>query len=156
MPNLAPIRHSQGSLAAVALPTDPAFLDRDVNDLSGGMAKRLAVARAISMAPQMIFYDEPTTGLDPASSAQIHDLIAATHEAGAGPGDGAGGGPRTTVIITHDKDLLRRLRPRIVMLHQGKVFFDGTLAAFEANDSPIVRPYFELMPVLHGRPGAGA
>jgi phospholipid/cholesterol/gamma-HCH transport system ATP-binding protein len=53
------------------------------------------------------------------------------------------------VIITHDKDLLYRLRPRVVMLHEGRVFFDGPFEVFEASDSPIIRPYFELMPVLH-------
>jgi phospholipid/cholesterol/gamma-HCH transport system ATP-binding protein len=60
---------------------------------------------------------------------------------------------RTTVIITHDKDLLCRLRPRVVMLHEGKVSFDGSFEAFQASDSPIIRPYFELMPMLHQREG---
>ena len=67
-------------LAAVALENSDQFLDKDVNSLSGGMAKRLAVARALSMSPDAIFYDEPTTGLDPTSAAQIQDLILATHE----------------------------------------------------------------------------
>ena len=58
---------------------------------------------------------------------------------------------RTTVIVTHDKDLLGRLRPRTVMLHEGRVFFDGPFDAFEASRSPIIRPYFDLMPVLHQR-----
>ena len=61
------------------------------------------------------------------------------------------GTTRTTVIITHDKDLLTRLRPRTVMLHEGRVFFDGPFEAFAANESEIVRPYFDLMPVLHER-----
>lgn len=135
------------ALTAVGLPSDDGFLADDTDSLSGGMAKRLAVARALSMNPVVIFYDEPTTGLDPTSAAHIHDLIHATHEE-ARPGQPE----RTTVIITHDKDLLRRLEPRTVLLHDGKVFFDGTLQAFEASDSPIIRPYFDLMPVLHKRP----
>ncbi|OHC73891.1 MAG: ABC transporter [Rhodospirillales bacterium RIFCSPLOWO2_12_FULL_58_28] len=126
-------------LVSVGLDSGDDFLDLDVHDLSGGMAKRLAVARALAMKPAVIFYDEPTTGLDPTTSLQIHDLIVATH---------AGRPGRTTVIITHDKDLLIRLRPRTVMIHQGRVYFDGSLDEFERSDSPYIRPYFNLMPAL--------
>ncbi len=133
-------------LASVGLPTDDGFLERDQSELSGGMAKRLAVARALSMDPVVVFYDEPTTGLDPSSAIQVHDLILDTHRQ-----EGREGGPRTTLIITHDKDLLRRLRPRTVMLHDGGVFFDGRFERFEASDSTIIRPYFDLMPRLHAR-----
>jgi len=131
-------------LAAVALGTDDEFLNMDVNELSGGMAKRLAVARALSMDPSVIFYDEPTTGLDPTSAAQIQDLILATHEAAQ-----TARSSRTTFIITHDKDLLNRLEPRTVMLHDGQVFFDGPFQDFAKSTSPIIRPYFDRMPVLH-------
>lgn len=133
-------------LTAVALPADADFMETAIESLSGGMAKRLAIARALSMDPKVIFYDEPTTGLDPTSAAQVQDLILDTHldEAGARA-------KRTTVIITHDKDLLSRLQPQVVMLHEGRVFFDGTFNDFEASKSPIVRPYFDLMPSLHRR-----
>ena len=131
------------SLKAVALPSSAEFLSQPQERLSGGMAKRLAVARALAMDPLVIFYDEPTTGLDPTSSAQIHDLIYKTHHALD---------RRTTLIITHDKDLLSRLRPRTIMLSEGRVFFDGTFEDFEASVSPIVRPYFEEMPALQSRP----
>ncbi|MCP5155862.1 MAG: ATP-binding cassette domain-containing protein [Ectothiorhodospiraceae bacterium] len=133
-------------LTAVGLPCDEDFLATGHEELSGGMAKRLAVARALSMRPVVLFFDEPTTGLDPTSAAQVHELIHATHVAGA-----PDGGPRTTVIITHDKDLLRRLRPRVAMLHDGGVFFDGPFEAFESSTSAIVRPYFDQMPILHRR-----
>ena len=96
------------------------------------------------MNPLVMFYDEPTTGLDPASAAQIQDLIQSSHER-------ARAQALTTLIITHDKDLLRRLQPRAVMLHDGTVFFDGSFEAFEADDTEVSRPYFELMPVLHAR-----
>jgi len=129
-------------LGAVSLDDRDAFLETDVNSLSGGMAKRLAVARALSMNPDAIFYDEPTTGLDPTSASQIQDLILATHEQN-------GQLERTTLIITHDKDLLGRLEPRTVMLHEGQVFFDGPFHDFAASASPIIRPYFDQMPVLH-------
>lgn len=131
------------ALNAVGLPEDQAFLTLDHENLSGGMAKRLAVARALAMNPRVIFYDEPTTGLDPISAGQIQDLIHATHRDAAGT--------RTSVIITHDKDLLSRLRPRTLMLHEGKVFFDGTFEEFSASGSAIIRPYFDLMPILHQR-----
>ncbi|MCR4378656.1 MAG: ATP-binding cassette domain-containing protein [Rhodospirillales bacterium] len=129
-------------LAAVALDNDDAFLDTDVNDLSGGMAKRLAVARALAQEPNVIFYDEPTTGLDPTSAAQIQDLIQAMHVDGEHQ-------KRTTIIITHDKDLLNRLQPRTVMLFEGQVHFDGPFRDFAKSTSIIIRPYFELMPVFH-------
>lgn len=134
------------SLEAVSLPSEDEFLYMDHDQLSGGMAKRLAVARALAMDPVVLFYDEPTTGLDPISSAQIHDLIFATHNHIL-----TGGVARTTVIITHDKDLLNRLQPRTIMLHDGKVFFDGPFEGFRKSRSKIIRPYFDLMPVLHKR-----
>ena len=141
---IVPIAHVV--LAAVALPGDAEFLRVSTDSLSGGMAKRLAVARALAMDPIVMFYDEPTTGLDPTSAAQIQDLVLATH-AERKPGLPE----RTTVIVTHDKDLLRRLGPRVVMLHEGRVSFDGPFAEFEGSPAPTIRPYFELMPVLHRR-----
>ena len=130
------------ALKDVALPNDPEFLQTETHSLSGGMSKRLAVARAIAMSPQVLFYDEPTTGLDPASASQIHNLLLKTHELGHS---------RTTVIITHDKDLLSRLAPRTVMLDNGQILFDGSYADFEAASSVAIRPYFEQMPLLHHR-----
>lgn len=133
-------------LVAVDLPDADDFMATDVNELSGGMAKRLAVARALAMDPEVLFYDEPTTGLDPTTASTMHDLIARMHMAPTRSGKN-----RTTLIVTHDKDLLQRLQPRTVMLHEGRVFFDGPFADFAASASPIIRPYFDLMPVLHGR-----
>ena len=134
------------SLESVSLPSDDEFLCMDHDQLSGGMAKRLAVARALAMEPVVLFYDEPTTGLDPTSSAQIHDLIFATHNHIL-----PAGMTRTTIIITHDKDLLNRLQPRTIMLHEGRVFFDGPFNGFKRSRSKIIRPYFDLMPVLQKR-----
>jgi phospholipid/cholesterol/gamma-HCH transport system ATP-binding protein len=94
------------------------------------------------MDPIVIFYDEPTSGLDPTSASHIQDLIYTAHSSQAA---------RTSVIITHDKDLLSRLEPRVVLVNEGKLAFDGPFQEFHASDSPIVRPYFELMPMLHGR-----
>lgn len=131
-------------LGAVSLPSDDGFLESAVESLSGGMAKRLAIARALSMDPKVMFYDEPTTGLDPTSAAQVQDLIFETHVKD-------GQARRTTVIITHDKDLLSRLHPKIVMLHEGRIAFDGSFDEFKGATSPIIRPYFDLMPALQRR-----
>ncbi|MFT5395258.1 MAG: phospholipid/cholesterol/gamma-HCH transport system ATP-binding protein [Gammaproteobacteria bacterium] len=132
------------ALASVDLPNDKQFMEKSSNDLSGGMAKRLAIARAISMDPYVLFYDEPTTGLDPSSSTNIHDLIFNIHDSSMKDGS-----KRTSIIITHDKDLLSRLRPRTIMLHHGKIHFDGPYDEFEKSQSDVIRPYFEMMPVLH-------
>jgi phospholipid/cholesterol/gamma-HCH transport system ATP-binding protein len=135
-------RRVREALDAVGFEGDDTVLRKDRSELSGGMAKRVALARALAMKPYTIFFDEPTTGLDPINAGQIYELIRATHDE---PGDVA----RTTVIITHDKDLLLRLAPRIVMIHEGKVHFDGPYAEFEKSDSEAVRPYFETMETLH-------
>ena len=135
------------SLDAVGFEGDDSILTKRRGELSGGMAKRVAVARAIAMRPAIIFYDEPTTGLDPQNAAKIHELICSTHDRAW-----EAGGTQTTLVITHDKDLLHRLRPRIVMLHDGRVFFDGPYERFEKSDSEIIRPYFELMPILNRQP----
>lgn len=134
------------SLRSVGFEVDRTLLGKDRDELSGGMAKRVAIARALAMRSTLIFYDEPTTGLDPTHAKQIHELVRTTHE------ERVNGERRTTVIVTHDKDLLRRLRPRVVMLHEGSVSFDGTYEAFSESGSPIIRPYFELMTGLHSRP----
>jgi phospholipid/cholesterol/gamma-HCH transport system ATP-binding protein len=124
------------------------------DELSGGMAKRVAIARAIAMEPRLIFYDEPTTGLDPRHAALIHDLVREVHAGARGRGGHGDVGPRpTTVVITHDTTLLRRLQPRIVMLFAGRVHFDGPWADFIASDDPEIRPYLEAMCGLHERAG---
>jgi len=138
-------------LTAVALPADAKFMNTDIESLSGGMAKRLAIARALSMDPKVILYDEPTTGLDPTNAAQVQDLVLATHFK-----RGKDTANRTTIIITHDKDLLSRLQPKIIMHPGGRVSFDGPFTEFEASASPIIRPYFDLMPALHTRTPAAA
>ena len=137
---------AERALASVDLPNDKSFMGKSGGDLSGGMAKRLAIARAIAMDPYIFFYDEPTTGLDPTSSANIHDLIFNIHDTNMEDGS-----KRTSIIITHDKDLLSRIRPRTIMLHQGKVHFDGPFDEFETSGSDVIRPYFKMMPVLNDR-----
>ena len=134
---------------------DPSeVLSSDRDSLSGGMAKRVAIARALVMDPVLVFYDEPTAGLDPEMCVQVHDLIAGTHAARPGSLRHAGVDsevPRTSIVVTHDTELLRRLRPRIVMIHAGRVRFDGSFDQFvSSNDEPI-RPYLAQMAFLHAR-----
>jgi phospholipid/cholesterol/gamma-HCH transport system ATP-binding protein len=114
-----------------------------VDQLSGGMRKRAAIARALAIDPALMFYDEPTTGLDPARSWQIQDLIQAANERRT-----LSGCVRTSIAVTHDKDLLRRLQPRIVMLDGGHIVFDGNYESFHHSDSPLIRPYVERMPLF--------
>lgn len=136
---------ARAALSAVGLDPD-LVLPRQRDNLSGGMAKRVSIARALVLDPAIIFYDEPTAGLDPEHTTIVHDLIARTH---ASPTDA--GIQRTTLVITHDVSLLRRLEPRVVMLEKGAVCFDGAFQSFLESDLPSVRPYLEMMPTLHLR-----
>ncbi len=117
-----------------------------VDQLSGGMAKRAAIARALALDPVLLVYDEPTTGLDPLVAEQIQLLIKSTHFKKTPTGF-----PRTSVFVTHDKDMLYRLQPRIIMLDGEHIVFDGSYGDFQNSDSPIIRPYFDLMPHLNNR-----
>jgi phospholipid/cholesterol/gamma-HCH transport system ATP-binding protein len=140
----------QNVLREVALDPDK-VVGLTTDQLSGGMAKRVAIARALAMDPILVFYDEPTTGLDPQVAEKIQDLIGSVHR-----GKTSSGFSRTTLIITHDKDLLFRLQPRVIMLDAGKIIFDGTYEDFGRSDSPAIRPYFALMPTLQQRVGGSA
>lgn len=143
------MKRARESLKACALDVDD-VLHKDRDELSGGMAKRVAIARAIAIDPAVLFYDEPTTGLDPVVSGSIHELIWDMHNRPRATGE-----QRTTVIVTHDKELLRRLSPRIVMLHKGEICYDGDYEHFGEADCPPAQEYLREMPVLHGRRASG-
>lgn len=142
------------ALSSVALDVDD-VINKPRESLSGGMAKRVAIARAIATDPAVIFYDEPTTGLDPVVSGHIHELIWDTHNrprmTDAGKAGVAGADSRTSIIITHDRELLRRLSPRVVMFDGGIVVFDGPYERFRFADVPAARRYLEEMPALNAR-----
>jgi phospholipid/cholesterol/gamma-HCH transport system ATP-binding protein len=97
-------------------------------ELSGGMQKRVALARAIAAEPEIIFFDEPTTGLDPIMADVINDLIVRlVQELGA-----------TAVSITHDMVSARKIGHRIAMLHRGKIIWQGPAADIDDSQNPFV------------------
>ncbi len=102
-------------------------------ELSGGMKKRVGLARAIAMKPSYVLYDEPTTGLDPITADAINELIIRLNE-------------RlhvTTVVVTHDIVSAYKVADRIAMLHDGKVIYSGTPTQTRETDNPIVRQFIE-------------
>ncbi|HEX5136396.1 MAG TPA: ATP-binding cassette domain-containing protein [Planctomycetota bacterium] len=139
-------RRVKEALEAVDLPATPEMLNLHRDELSGGMRKRVAIARALAVRPRAIVYDDPTAGLDPARASMIHDLIGRAHAQ-----FGTRGRSQTTMVVTHDKDLLRRFKPRVIMLSDGRVRFDGPWEEFESSEDPLIRPYVSEMPRLHLR-----
>jgi phospholipid/cholesterol/gamma-HCH transport system ATP-binding protein len=104
-------------------------------ELSGGMQKRVGLARAIAADPQIIFFDEPTTGLDPIMSGVINELIREiTVEMGA-----------TAMTITHDMTSVRAIADKVAMLHGGKVRWTGPISEMDATSDPYVQQF------IHGR-----
>ncbi|MBU1707619.1 ATP-binding cassette domain-containing protein, partial [bacterium] len=102
-------------------------------ELSGGMKKRVGLARAIAMNPDYVLYDEPTTGLDPISADAINDLIMRLNDQL----------DVTTVVVTHDMVSVYKVSDRIVMLHNGEIVFSGTPAEIKETKNGIVRQFIE-------------
>jgi phospholipid/cholesterol/gamma-HCH transport system ATP-binding protein len=110
-------------------------------ELSGGMRKRVGIARAIALRPRYILYDEPTTGLDPVTSAVIDELMVRTrHELGV-----------TGVVVTHDMRSAYTVGDRIAMLYEGRIRQVGTIEAIRATDDPVVRNFIEGRPTDRDR-----
>jgi len=113
-------------LAAVGL--GPEVGELRPAELSGGMQKRVALARAIAAEPEIIFFDEPTTGLDPIMADVINDLIVkCVREVGT-----------TAVSITHDMVSARKIADRIAMLHQGRIVWHGPTAEIDHSGNLFV------------------
>jgi phospholipid/cholesterol/gamma-HCH transport system ATP-binding protein len=116
-------------LAKVGLGPDVAQLSP--SELSGGMQKRVGLARAIATDPEIIFFDEPTTGLDPIMADVINDLIAATvRDLGV-----------TALSITHDIASARKISNRIAMLYGGRIIWDGATADIDHSGNPFVEQF---------------
>ena len=120
------------TLAKVGLSADVGELYP--SELSGGMQKRVGLARAVAADPEIIFFDEPTTGLDPIMSDIINDLIVSTRSAGA-----------TALSITHDLTSARKIADRIAMLYKGKIIWEGPTGEIDHSGNPYVDQF------IHGR-----
>lgn len=105
------------------------------SELSGGMQKRVSLARAIAADPEIIFFDEPTTGLDPIMADVINDLITkSVEQLGA-----------TAVSITHDMSSVRKIADHVAMIYGGEIIWHGTVEEMDKTDNPYVDQF------IHGR-----
>ena len=111
----------------------PGTEDKKPSELSGGMRKRVGLARAIIYQPQIVLYDEPTTGLDPIVSDSIDQLILRVRDRL----------DVTTVVVTHDMRSTRRLGQRILMLHNQSIYATGTPEEIFNSQDPVVRRFIE-------------
>lgn len=118
------------SLAMVELDN---ILDLYPSDLSGGMMKRVALARAIINKPEIVLYDEPTTGLDPLTTQSINHLIRKLQKELS----------ITSVVVTHDMSTTRHVADRLVFLEQGKLAFKGDLTEAENTTHPVLKAYLQ-------------
>ncbi|MGH7885188.1 MAG: ABC transporter ATP-binding protein [Thermodesulfobacteriota bacterium] len=111
----------------------PGIEDRYPSDLSGGMKKRVGLARAMSTHPKILLYDEPTTGLDPPNISRINELIKTMRDKFG----------ITGVIITHDLQSAYEISDRIAFLHDGKIVFTGTVEETWMNEIEEFRDFIE-------------
>ena len=103
------------------------------SDLSGGMKKRVGLARAIAMEPEIVMYDEPTTGLDPIMADSINELILHLKSKLN----------ITSIVVTHDMASVRKVADRVAMLHHGEIIFDGTVDDLDSTENEVVRQFVE-------------
>ena len=118
----------------------PGVRERFPAELSGGMRKRVGIARAIALRPKYILYDEPTTGLDPVTSAVIDQLMVRMREKLNVTG----------VVITHDMRSAFTVGTRIAMLYHGRVRWEGTIEEIKQTTDPVVRQFVEGKPIVDG------
>lgn len=107
--------------------------DKKPAELSGGMKKRVGLARALVTNPKYILYDEPTTGLDPISSDTIDQLIY----------DLSKKLKVTSIVVTHDLVSVRKVADRVAMIHDGKIYFDGPFNEFVESDDPVIQNFIK-------------
>ena len=108
-------------------------LDKMPSDLSGGMQKRVGLARALALNPDILLLDEPTAGLDPISSAEIDELVLklqAEHH-------------MASIVVTHDLHSAKTIADRLILLNQGKVTVEGTFQELQGSDDEFVREFLK-------------
>lgn len=110
--------------------------DKFPSELSGGMRKRVGLARALALEPEIVFFDEPTTGLDPITKTAIYRLIKETHSYK----------DMTYVLVSHDMRGIMSISDEILMLHDGKIQARGTTQNFWENRDPVVRQFMSGSP----------
>jgi phospholipid/cholesterol/gamma-HCH transport system ATP-binding protein len=120
----------QSALEHVGLPDT---LDKMPSQLSGGMRKRISLARTIVVDPMIMLYDEPTTGLDPVTSDEISALINEVQK----------NYKTSSIVITHDIQCARAVANRLIMLHDGEVYLEGKLEDFEKSTDGLIRSFFK-------------
>lgn len=107
--------------------------EKKPSELSGGMKKRVGLARALVMDPQYVLFDEPTTGLDPVMSDSINNLVLNTNKQLN----------ITSIVVTHDMNSAFKIGDRIAMIHDGKVIFSDTALKFKHSKNPLVRQFID-------------
>lgn len=110
----------------------PDSIDKMPSELSGGMKKRIGLARTLVVNPKIILYDEPTTGLDPITSDEISNLINDTKTKFK----------NSSIIITHDIKCVKTVADRIIMIKDGKVYKEGSLEEFTNDNDPYIKSFF--------------
>ena len=120
--------HVRSLLASVGMEKD---LDKMPSDISGGMQKRVGLARALTLDPDLLLFDEPTSGLDPITAAEIGDLIVKLKKERR----------LTSVVVTHDVHGAKTFADRVVMLREGQVVIDGTFRDLERSKDPFVHQF---------------
>jgi phospholipid/cholesterol/gamma-HCH transport system ATP-binding protein len=118
------------SLESVGL---PGIEEMRPSDLSGGMKKRVGLARTLALQPEVVLYDEPTTGLDPINTARINNLIRSIKRSLG----------LTSVVVTHDMGTAFSVSDRIVMIGKGRVLMEGTPEDFRRTQNPYVRDFID-------------
>lgn len=122
--------------AALAMVGLPEVAQRLPSELSGGMRKRVGIARAVALRPRYILWDEPTTGLDPVTTATMDQMMLhVRQELGV-----------TSVIVTHDLASAFKVGDRVALLHDGMIRASGTPEEIRASDDPVVRQFIEGRP----------
>ncbi|MFA5305859.1 MAG: ATP-binding cassette domain-containing protein [Candidatus Babeliales bacterium] len=120
-------------LKSVGLAED--VLDKFPDELSGGMKKRVGLARTLMLSPKILIYDEPTTGLDPITVRLIHELIKKTHDEQK----------LTSIVISHDVEIFK-YASHVAMLHEGKIVYKGPANTIWDCDNPYIRQFIRGLP----------